>query len=456
MTRGQPARDALDAIDEAVAQISDTEVDKHLAKVLRQGGFRGSRGQLSEPPLRLDASPGSHSPARRTRLAWAAPLAAAAAVVLVVAGGAVAGSWLARSANGHSGNPGAREHAAPAGAYAGVPAYYVAIANPSLAVVRATATGATLARITTHTPFVGVTGAADDRTFVLDAQRQVMGPTVQWPGHPAFYLLRLTASGAEKSFTPLAIAPLPKGTVVTGLALSPDGNKLTVVVDSGNNGQPGLLEIRVYTLATGAFRTWFTNGLADSEDPGGFTGSGVDGSESISWAADSRTLAFDYMDQAGVRGVRLLDTTASGNDLIADSRVAAIEFDPKTFRPRQLSTSKDHVSACVTDSIVSLDGSAIVCGYSTTIGGGPDTATESVTTTGFIRYSTRTGKSTAVLGVYEFRGQVGGDTSLYWVNSTGNILIGSVGTPRGIQVGVINGAKFTPLPGITGLGAAAW
>jgi DNA-binding NarL/FixJ family response regulator len=65
-----------------------------------------------------------------------------------------------------------------------------------LAVVRATATGATLAQVTTRIPFVGVTGAADDRTFVLDAQRQVMGPTVNGPGQPTFYLLRLSASEA--------------------------------------------------------------------------------------------------------------------------------------------------------------------------------------------------------------------------------------------------------------------
>lgn len=31
-------------------------------------------------------------------------------------------------------------------------------------------------------------------------------------------------------------------------------SKLAVEVGSGHNGQPGLLEIRIYTLATGAFR----------------------------------------------------------------------------------------------------------------------------------------------------------------------------------------------------------
>jgi hypothetical protein len=464
MTRGQPARDALDAIDEAVARISDAEVDRHLAKILRQGGFRGSSVPLTEAPLRLKGSPGGHGPARLTRLGgWAAPLAAAAAVVLVVIC-AAAGSWLFRSLSSRPGDSGAPARGtplvsftgAPAGPYAGVPAYYVEIANPSLAVVRATATGATLARIATRTPFVGVTGGADDRTFVLDAQRSIMGPAVRWPGHPAFYLLRLSSSGAEESFTKLNIAAPPDGAAVAGMALSPDSSKLAVALDTGTPGAPGLLEIRVYTLATGAFRTWSAHGLADSQAPEGFTGSGVDASESISWAADSRTLAFDVMNQNLTRGVRLLDTKASGSDLIADSRLAVTERAPGG---REALTSKDHVSQCVTNSIISADGSAIVCGYTTDIAG-LDKTTGSIvgldTTTGFIRYSASTGKQTAVLGVHEFKGQAGGDISLYWVNSTGNILIGGVLTPGGIRVGVINGEKFTPLPGITHLGAAAW
>jgi hypothetical protein len=403
------------------------------------------------PPLRLDESPGSHGLARRTRPAWVAPLAAAAAVVLVVVGSVAASSWLARSGNGQSSNPAASKQAAPAGAFTGVPAYYVAVENSSLAVVRATATGATLARIKTRTPFVGVTGAADDRTFVLDAQRSVMGPTVRWPGHPAFYLLRLSASGAEESFTRLVLPALPTGTAVTGLALSPDGSKLAVEVDSGGGGQLGLLEIRVYTLATGAFRTWSTNGSTSPEDPGGFTGSGVDGSENISWAADSRTLAFGWRNQSYI-GVRLLDTAASGDNLIADSRLAVILAN-LAGQSRISSGPPDYISQCVTDAIMSLDGSSIVCGYSTSTGPFADP----YGTTGFIRYSAKTGKQAQVFGVFTFKGnEGGGEFSLYWTDSTGKTLIGGSATPSGTRVGVINGETFTPLPGIAHLGAAAW
>lgn len=399
------------------------------------------------PPLRLDeASAAAGGRARKpvgrqARSVWFAPLAAAAAVAIVVAGSVAAGSWLGKSGTGRAGGvtPGTS-----AAGFAEVPPYYVAVDSASQAVVRATATGAVLARIPTRTPFVGVAGAADDRTFVLDAQRQVVGPSVTWPDPPKFYLLRLTAAGAEQSFTPLSIPAFPKGVAVTGLALSPDASKLAIAVDTAH-----LLEIRVYTLATGKFRAWSTHGSTDPEDPDGFTGSGVDGSETISWTADARTLAFDWSTSWSNIGVRLLDTTASGDNLIADSRLAVTE----SHLTPQPGGSKDNVSQCVTDSIISLDGSAIVCGYTT---GSALPHNKIETTTGFIRYSARTGKQTAVLGVYRFNGQAPGDISLYWVNSTGNILIGAPLTPRGVQVGVIDGAKFTPLPGVSALGAAAW
>jgi hypothetical protein len=210
-------------------------------------------------------------------------------------------------------------------------------------------------------------------------------------------------------------------------------------------------EIRIYTLATGTIRTWSANGSFDPVDPGGFTGSGMDGSQTISWTADSRTLAFDWQNQS-VIGVRLLDTTASGDNLIADSRLAVI-LGPGGPAAGAAAKAKNHVSQCVTDSIITLDGSAIICGYTTTMAGSPATYH---TTTGFIRYSTRTGKVARVFGVFQFRGQAPGDISLHWTDPAGNILIGAILTPSGIRVGVISGQTFTPLPRTTGLSAAAW
>jgi hypothetical protein len=404
------------------------------------------------PPLRLGEAPGRRRRPRRLSMAWAAPVAAVAAVGVIAAGSVAAGTWFARHGSGPSSVRSAVKEGV--GDYTGpgtVPAYYVAIGNPSYAAVKATATGSTLAKIPAHVPFVGVTGAADDRTFVLDAQRQVMGPTVQWPGQPALSLLRLTAAGAAESLTRLAIPALPEGATVTGLALSPDGSNLAVEVGSGDVGQPGRQQIIIRTLATGMIRTWSANGSPDLKDPRGFTGSGVDGSQTISWTADSRILAFEWGGQSDV-GVRLLDTTASGDNLIADSRPA---ITLSGLGPGSVSAvrGKDHVSECVTDAILTPDGSSIICGYTTTIG----SFTQALdTTTGFIQYSARTGKMARVFGVFEFKGQAGGDIALYWTNPAGTVLIGAVLTPSGIRVGVIKGETFTPLPGIAGIADAAW
>ncbi len=415
------------------------------------------------PPLRLEESPARNRRARRTRRRpWIAPLATVAAVAVVVVGSVVA----ARSGNGHSGNPGASRpgvskssvskpsvskpsvsrQAASAVSYASVPPYYVAVESSSLAAVRVTETGATLARITTSTPFVGVAGAADDRAFVLDAQNSIVGGTVQWVGQPAFYLLRLTASGAEQSYARLSIPALPAGFVVAGLALSPDGSQLAVAADSGTISSSARLEISVYTVATGASRTWSATGIFDSQAPFGFTGSGARGAQSISWAADSTTLAFDWENASRASGVRLLDTATSGDDLIADSRVAATQASPiSTFRQAR---DGDTVYNCLWNWIISLDGSGTVCDYEAGSGGS--------TLSGFLWYSTRTGKQTVISTFQTSKQGPGGDNSLYWVNSTGTTLIGGVGPVGGNRVGVITGDTFKPLPGIANLGAAAW
>jgi hypothetical protein len=115
----------------------------------------------------------------------------------------------------------------------------------------------------------GLPGAADGRTFVLDEQRSIVEGSVTWVGQPTFYLLRLTASGTEESLTRIAVPAIPSGTVVSGLALSPNGSKLAVDVDSGSWPQARLMEIMTYTLATGAFRSWTTSGVTNADAPFG-------------------------------------------------------------------------------------------------------------------------------------------------------------------------------------------
>ena len=398
---------------------------------------------LPEAPGRNEVTSG-----HRTRPPWIAPLAAAAAVIIIAGGGVTASSVLGTSGTPRPSASGAAARGASAGSHSGVPPYYVAVANSSLTVVRATWTGATLARIKTRVPVAGVAGAADGRTFVLDEQRSIMGAQVRWVGQPAFYLLQLTASGTEESLTRLPVPAIPKGTVVSGLALSPDGSKLAVDVDSGGWPQARLMKIMTYTLATGASRSWTTSGMTNPEAPFGLTGSGVDGAQSVSWTADSRTLAFDVATNAYV-GVRLLDTAAGGTDLIAASRLAVIEtkFGDSGGSLRNPAPPYYFVE-CVTNAIISMDGSAIVCGYSTTDG--------NTTTMGFAHYSAVTGKMNHISGPVHFTGNGSIGIALYWVNSTGKIVIGTSQTAAGGRLGVMNGDTFTPLPGATGFQTLAW
>lgn len=403
------------------------------------------------PPLRLEESPGRQRPARRTRMAWLMPLAAAAAVAAVVLGGTAAGSWLTRPATGHPVAPVTGRGTPAAGPVTTsglVPPYYVALQHSAYASVRATATGAVLDQIKTSVPFVGVAGAADDRTFVLDAQNSVLGSGVTWVGQPAFYLLRLTAAGREQSLTRIAVPAVPKGAAVTGLALTADGGELAVEVNANWHSSSALQEIIVANLATGRVRTWSATGSYDSQDPFGFTGSGTKGSESISWTADGKTLAYDWENASRQQGVRLLDALTSGGSLTADSRLAV----SVSLFPLRRPTEQNPVSGCWTNWIITPDGSLVACGYSTTFEAGSPKSPR--TTMGTVLYSTRTGKMAGVTGVFTFAGQAPTGLSLWWVGPDAKALITRVG--KGGEVGVVSGEKFTPLPGTAGLGPAAW
>jgi len=171
------------------------------------------------PPLNLSPQPRASRGGQNARWrAWATPLAAAALVLAAV------GASLAVTGN-LTHQPAATRPQAGPGA---VPAYYVALitAKPqsdvandlgssalaySAAELRSTQTGAVLARITPPEPYVsftGVTGAADDHTFVLSAQ----GPQPSvWPPFPAqrFFLLRIAP--AARAGARMTLTALPAG-----------------------------------------------------------------------------------------------------------------------------------------------------------------------------------------------------------------------------------------------------
>ena len=179
-------------------------------------------------PARLRRAPGS-----RRWMAWAAPAAAAALVV------ALALTLVSiRQARNESPIPAAAQPGAAAiSAACPIPEFYAALNSPlggGPTPVVVGKTGASAVMSTVRPPkgqsFVGVTGAADDRTFVVAAEAY---PALQgaYSGAPvAWYLLRVPAVGQAARLTKLSIPGQPAGTQVSGIALSPNGSELAIYV----------------------------------------------------------------------------------------------------------------------------------------------------------------------------------------------------------------------------------
>jgi hypothetical protein len=113
---------------------------------------------------------------------------------------------------------------------------------------------------------------------------------------------------------------------------------------------------------------------------------------------------------------------------------------------------------CQEDSIITPDGSTIVCGAITPIeatgsasaGASADGSVAALLRRGaeteFIGYSVATGKVARVLGHWTF-GSVGAlSVEVLWSNASGSVLIGVIPDGGGGRVGVISGNEFTPLP----------
>jgi hypothetical protein len=404
------------------------------------------------PPLRL---PVDGTTRRFPSARWLAPAAAAAAVVAV----ALIATNLTGAVRAGSGAPAASAGAPAAGPSAAsyvatgqVPPYYISVTshgNPNLvssyAVVRATATGRTVATIKPSVPhgtILAVTAAADDRTFVLDEQTWLT-PNGKGSNQAllprSFYLLRLNSAGQPTSITRL---PMTAAKMVTGFALSPDASKLAIAVEPETGRDTGLQEIRVYTLATGAEKTWSANGTIGQTD---------DEAGAISWAADGHTLAFDFADYQET-GVWLLNTDREGGSLVgSDSRLAvlfnmtapsAIPSAPPTPAATVSPLTFLQIAKCELNDIITTDGSAIVCGAGgiTSLHG-----TSRDIEAGFVEYSTATGKVLRIFGqrMVDNAGAIA--ANVLWSNASGSVVIGSIPNHGDGELGIVSGNHFTPL-----------
>jgi hypothetical protein len=238
--------------------------------------------------------------------------------------------------------PAAHKPAVSGSASASLPRFYVTTSSGPggrgiQAVVRASASG----RVTGTVPVPSaipvewadsggtfVTAAADDRSFIIGVQAG-QAPT-QIGLDLRLFRFAISAAGKPGHLTELAPAPMRNETT-EGIALSPDGKLLAVSLQNDSSPDP-VGAIQVLNLATGAIRTW-TAPARSVYIPG-----------PPSWADGSRVIAFTWLrsTQSGLmsapRGVRLLDITAPGDNLVAGTVIV----------PRGVVAAGSLVSALIT------------------------------------------------------------------------------------------------------------
>jgi hypothetical protein len=394
------------------------------------------------PPLDLSPRPRASRDGQNARWrAWAVPLAAAVLVLAAVgASVAVAGNLTHRPVT-----------AGPQSGRSGVPAYYVALitAKPrsdvandlgssslaySAAELRSTQTGAVLARITPPEPYVsftGVTGAADDRTFVLSARGPQPSVVPPFPAQ-RFFLLRIdpaARAGARMTLTALPAGYVPAGYGISEMALSPDGTRLAAGMGPGLGYAE---ELDVFDLATGTERAWSTRTCAEcAPNGGGNLWMGVNAG-ALSWTADSQHVAFTWGNT-----VRLLDTRGAGSDILTDSKTVATWTGGVTGLNQWRGA------------IITPDGRTVL-GIEQLAG---------MNLKGPIRehlvsWSTATGQQIAVLNNLNAR-KLGAYEQIPYTSADGRVLVLTYQQP-GAKAAIVHDGRPTPIPWSPYIGVAAW
>jgi len=417
-----------------------------------------ARAPLRLPQLRLS---------RRWTM-WMAPVTAAAVVTALAVG--LVSARDARTV------PSVSTAAAGSSAAATLPAYYVALDDPTggkafegpspgnpgpggpMAFHVGLAVGDTRTgkRLVTLKPprgqtFIGVTGAADDRTFVVAAASSPVPADMPTANPDAWYLLRLAPGSARPAtLTKLPIPGQPSGTPVYGIALSPDGSELAVMyqpnVWQATGPGAGPLTLRLYSIPSGhALRTWTQ--VPPSRDIAGFgMYFGRLSNTSVTWLPGGHTLAFADGLVGGVDGPPLgfayhhvyiytLDVTRPSGNLLANSKPVLHVPDGANCETVQLTA----------------DGKSVLCG----VYAGNSEVRSPANAPKLRVYSVATGKSRLV---YQLKGSYEeGFTAVLWASPDGSTVLagvdGDVNYPRfgkesgpGYRhAGIIAKGTFTPI-----------
>jgi hypothetical protein len=426
-------------------------LDEHAAVALPQ-----TRPQeVPGVPARLRGR--GRAPLRRWG-SWLAPVAAAVAVA-----GVAIGLVAARNTSVARPTPTANS-AAPAT----IPKYYLTFDQPWTDKTKAvglvlgdTVTGRRLFRLAPPRglSFAGITGAADDRTFVTDADREPYDATDAQTQPRTWYLVRVTGAGTHLSLTMtrLPIPVTPDGGYVEGIALSPDGTKLAVATrPSYADPKPREL-LRVYSVATGrVLRSW-------SAAPGQrvierlLPTVGPDANSSLSWVGND---ALAYVDAGGSAvvasgDVMVLDLSSPDGSLLASSRLISLTYD----RGGGQSAARPPFRCGLYFIAVAGDGKSFVCGGSgVSTANLPDASAGQLrvlwcpadkpawNTAAFAAFSLATGEQAGFVAGYR-TGCPNVASVPLWTSDTGSVVIGylarAVGPPA---FGAFSRGRFRPLP----------
>ena len=324
-----------------------------------------------------------------------------------------------------------------------------------------TLTGAKLAVIAPPkgADFYGVTGAADDRTFVVDTYNSSSVSDFSLPR--TFY--RLEVLPGAKSPVQLTRLPLPSMTGTFAMALSQSGTELAVARMSSNYNDDETW-LQIYSVATGRLlRSWSADN-GDVFDRGADVMS--DSNYGLTWVDGDRAVDFPYNYESSgplttikLEGrtfrrrlitrhvaVRTLDVSASGGNLIADSRILWSEVPPETDGYPSGGCSESQ------DALVSADGETVMC--TSFYGPDADRPAGKIVPWHLAWLSTSVAAPKTARPVYGFTidAPIASQGWLYalWSNASGSTMIGSwyfgnSATPR-VHFGVMSHGTFRALP----------
>ena len=386
---------------------------------------------------------------------WLAPLAAAAAIVAI----ALSVVLLRIHPNERVVPPTAPPSTAPVSIPAGsVPRYFAEIdpllgqwpTSESGVLIGDAYTGKTVTTVAPPTgmTFQSVSGASDDRTFVLF----VTPATSKW-STGSWYELRIAPGTAQPAtLTRLPIKPLP---YVETMAVSESGRELATVQTGANTTQPDVLSI--YSVVTGQLLHSWTTRYGSRVLP--YFGWDVDGPLAdwpvLTWVDDDRRIAYlgDPSPAPDARSftwtMRQLDVNANGSSLQSDSQIVWTEQVPNSGRDKYGCDLENPLA-------VSPNGRSFVCASGTAEANGKRLMRWLVYPTG-VNSSGRVAyqmKSDMGSGSSGYGGGLSDNDLVLWANPSGSALVvlwwrdldNQVGD---VHFGVISKGRFSPLP--TGL-----